>query len=78
MKWSQICAPLQVGGLVVRDLRSFNKALLGKWLWRYGLEREALWRSVVDAKYGSLWGGWSSKSGKGPYRVSVWKFIRKG
>uniref|UniRef100_A0A2N9FMM0 Reverse transcriptase domain-containing protein n=1 Tax=Fagus sylvatica TaxID=28930 RepID=A0A2N9FMM0_FAGSY len=78
VNWSQICAPLQVGGLAVRNLSSFNKALLGKWLWRYGLEREALWRLVVDAKYGSLWGGWCSKSGKGPYGVSVWKFIRKG
>jgi hypothetical protein len=78
VNWSQICAPLQDGGLAVRNLRSFNKALLGKWLWRYGLEREALWRLVVDAKYGSLWGGWCSKFGKGPYGVSVWKFIRKG
>jgi hypothetical protein len=78
VSWSQICAPLQDGGLAVRNLRSFNKALLGKWLWRYGLEREALWRLVVDAKYGSLWGGWCSKFGKGPYGVSVWKFIRKG
>uniref|UniRef100_A0A2N9J257 Reverse transcriptase domain-containing protein n=1 Tax=Fagus sylvatica TaxID=28930 RepID=A0A2N9J257_FAGSY len=78
VNWSQICAPLRHGGLAVRDLKSFNKALLGKWLWRYGSEREALWRLVVDAKYGSLWGGWSSKSGRGPYGVSVWKFIRKG
>ena len=29
-------------------------------------------------KYGSLWGGWCSKFGKGPYGVSVWKFILKG
>uniref|UniRef100_A0A2N9F0T2 Reverse transcriptase domain-containing protein n=1 Tax=Fagus sylvatica TaxID=28930 RepID=A0A2N9F0T2_FAGSY len=77
VNWSQICAPLRYGGLAVWDLRSFNKALLGKWLWRYGSEREALWRLVVDAKYGSLWGGWSSNSGRAPYGVSVWKFIRK-
>ena len=78
VKWSQICCPIQSGGLAIRDLRSFNKALLGKWLWRYGLERDALWRLVVDAKYGSLWGGWCSELGKGPYGVSVWKFIRRG
>uniref|UniRef100_A0A2N9FRU0 B box-type domain-containing protein n=1 Tax=Fagus sylvatica TaxID=28930 RepID=A0A2N9FRU0_FAGSY len=64
---SKICAPLHHGGLVVQDLRSFNKALLGKWLWWYDSEREALWRLVVDAKYGSLWGDWCSKSGRGPY-----------
>ena len=49
---------LQSGGLAIRDLRSFNKALLGTWLWWYGSERDALWRLVVDAKYESLWGGW--------------------
>ena len=32
----------------------FNQALLGKWLWRYALEREALWRRVIDNKYGSI------------------------
>uniref|UniRef100_A0A2N9IHU7 Reverse transcriptase domain-containing protein n=1 Tax=Fagus sylvatica TaxID=28930 RepID=A0A2N9IHU7_FAGSY len=78
VNWSQICTPLRTGGLAIRNLRSFNKALLGKWLWRYGLEREALWTLVVDAKYGSLWGGWCSKSGTGSYGVSVWKFIRRG
>uniref|UniRef100_A0A2N9HJW1 Reverse transcriptase domain-containing protein n=1 Tax=Fagus sylvatica TaxID=28930 RepID=A0A2N9HJW1_FAGSY len=77
VKWSQICVPLRFGGLAVRDIRCFNKALLGKWLWRYGMDREAMWRSVVEAKYGSLWGGWCSKSGKGPHGVSVWKFIRQ-
>jgi hypothetical protein len=36
----------------------FNKALMGKWLWRYALERDALWRKVVDSKYVSMGGGW--------------------
>jgi hypothetical protein len=78
VKWSQICCPFQSGGLAIQDLRRFNKALLGKWLWQYGSERDALWRLVVDAKYGSLWGGWCSKVDKGPYGVSVWKYIRRG
>uniref|UniRef100_A0A2N9IUQ9 Reverse transcriptase zinc-binding domain-containing protein n=1 Tax=Fagus sylvatica TaxID=28930 RepID=A0A2N9IUQ9_FAGSY len=30
---------------------------------------------VVDAKYGSLWGGWCSTIGRGPYGVSLWKAI---
>jgi hypothetical protein len=32
----------------------------------------------VEAKYGSLWGGWCSDVGRGPYVVSLWKFIRRG
>jgi hypothetical protein len=55
IKWSKVCSPLLAGGLSLRKLVDFNYALLGKWLWRYGHEREAWWR-VVEAKYGSMWG----------------------
>uniref|UniRef100_A0A2N9IJE2 Reverse transcriptase zinc-binding domain-containing protein n=1 Tax=Fagus sylvatica TaxID=28930 RepID=A0A2N9IJE2_FAGSY len=64
-------------GLGVKNLRRFNQALLGKWLWRYGTDREALWRQVVEAKYGGMWGGWCSDVGRGPYGVSLWKYIRR-
>jgi len=37
----------------------FNRALLGKW--RFAMEMDALWRKVVDIKYGSMRGGWCSK-----------------
>jgi hypothetical protein len=64
--------------LAVRNLKLFNEALLGKWLWRYGLEREALWRRVVDGKYSSLESGWSTAVPHGPHGVSLWKNIRGG
>uniref|UniRef100_A0A2N9EA88 Importin N-terminal domain-containing protein n=1 Tax=Fagus sylvatica TaxID=28930 RepID=A0A2N9EA88_FAGSY len=54
VKWSKICTPYNQGGLAVKNLRLFNEALLGKWLWRFGVEREALWRQVIVGKYGSL------------------------
>ena len=65
----------QYGGLGIRNVVGFNKALLGKWLW--SKESEALWRKVIDAKYGSMW-GWCSKMPRGPYGVSLWKSIRAG
>uniref|UniRef100_A0A2N9I2D6 Reverse transcriptase domain-containing protein n=1 Tax=Fagus sylvatica TaxID=28930 RepID=A0A2N9I2D6_FAGSY len=77
VSWATICEPICNGGLVIRNLRRFNQALLGKWLWRYGLERDALWRRVVEAKYGSLRGGWCSKEVRGSYGLSLWKTIRK-
>lgn len=43
-------------GFYIWDLVIFSKSLLGKWLWRYALEKDALWRRVVDTKYGSMWG----------------------
>jgi hypothetical protein len=57
ISWSTVCSPISEGGLGIRNLRIFNQALLGKWLWCFAHEREALWRSVVDAKYGSSWVG---------------------
>ena len=38
MNWSQVCQPLQSSGLGIRNLRLFNRALLGKWLWRFGMK----------------------------------------
>ena len=73
-----MCTPLSSGGLGIRNLRTFNVALLGKWLWRFGQERDALWRQVIEVKYGCDWGGWCSSSFFGPYGISLWKNIRRG
>ncbi|KAL4348556.1 hypothetical protein GQ457_17G007420 [Hibiscus cannabinus] len=52
VKWETVCKPKIRGGLGLWDLRLKNRALLNKWIWRYGEEKESLWRKVVDAKYG--------------------------
>jgi hypothetical protein len=78
VKWSKVCSPISAGGLGLRKLVDFNRALLGKWLWCYGHEREAWWRVVVEAKYGSLWGGWCTCPHTGASGVSLWKNIRLG
>ena len=56
----QTCAlPISIanGGLGIRKLTTFIKALLGKWLWRFGKEEDRLWRRVVASKYGVDLGG---------------------
>jgi hypothetical protein len=78
LNWAKVCVPIEKGGLGVKNLRLFNQSLLGKWLWRYGKERDAFWRQVVEVKYGSLWGGWCSKHCRGAYGVGLWKGIRRG
>ena len=52
-----MCAPLENGGLGVRKLTTFNKALLGKWLWQFGIEETRLWRRVVALKFGEEYCG---------------------
>jgi len=32
--WKKVCEPREVGGLGIIDFRTFNSALLGKWIWR--------------------------------------------
>uniref|UniRef100_A0A2N9HBH8 Reverse transcriptase zinc-binding domain-containing protein n=1 Tax=Fagus sylvatica TaxID=28930 RepID=A0A2N9HBH8_FAGSY len=76
VKWDMVCSPYSHGGLAIKNLRRFNEALLGKWLWRFGVEREAFWRKIIMVKYGSLEGGWVSKVPSGPHGVGLWKSIR--
>ena len=58
LNWATVCSPIASGGLGIRKVRLFNEALLGKWLWRFGMERATLWRQVIEVKYDSEWGGW--------------------
>jgi hypothetical protein len=77
VNWPKVCLPVREGGLGIRNLRCFNRALLGKWLWRYASEPEACWRRVVEAKYGSERGGWWSRDRASPHGMGFWKSISK-
>ena len=60
MGWDKVCTPKGNGGLGIRKLTTFNKALLGKWLWRFGAEETRLWRRVV-----AVWGRGDSSLAEG-------------
>jgi hypothetical protein len=78
VNWLKVCTPISEGGLGFRKLLMFNRALLGKWLWRFVIERDAWRRVAVDFKFSSLWGGWCSLEPVGAFGVGLWKNIRKG
>lgn len=40
--WEIVARPKDLGGLGIRNLKLRNKALLGKWWWRFHLEENAL------------------------------------
>ena len=52
VKWNKCCSSKQKGGLGIKNIETFNHALVGKWLWRLLNENEALWVRVLDSKYG--------------------------
>ena len=48
--------PKEKGGLGIKDIDTFNLALLGKWKWNLMQEKGEIWTRVLESKYG----GWRS------------------
>ncbi|XP_075474412.1 uncharacterized protein LOC142505350 [Primulina tabacum] len=66
--WSSLCKPLADGGLGLKDLRSWNRALLAKTLWNIHSKKDSLWIKWVNHIYscfGGVW-SWSSKHDDSP------------
>ena len=61
------------GGFGVRNLKIHNNNLLTKWLWRYNLEDQALWKELIQHKYGQE-DQWWSKEVTETY-VGVWRIM---
>ena len=76
--WNKVCTPKDKGDLGLQSLVLFNKVLLGKWLWRFGLEVHNLWRRVLVVKYGTELGGWCTNPIRGTYSCGLWKGIMSG
>ena len=76
MKWVMVCLDKRDGGWGVRSFVMLNKALLGKWSWRF-LMIETLWRKVDCGKFGEESGGWCLRDFRGAYGICIWKEIRK-
>lgn len=72
------CKDKKHRGLGLRCLEALNRALLGKWLWRFPLEGESLWRKIILGKFWEVEGGWITRGVRESYAISLWKDIRKG
>ncbi|RVW44650.1 Uridine-cytidine kinase C [Vitis vinifera] len=77
VRWEVVCADKDKGGLGLRKITLLNKALLGKWIWRFACAKEELWKKVLEAKYGKEELGWRTRKANGAFGVGVWKEILK-
>nr|KYP40876.1 Putative ribonuclease H protein At1g65750 family [Cajanus cajan] len=54
VKWETVCKSKDEGGLGIKDVRLFNWALLGKWVWRCMLYPSTMWAKVLQGRYGRI------------------------
>jgi hypothetical protein len=73
VKWDVICLPKDQGGLGVKNLTLFNKALLSKWKWRFLTNDTAVWSELLRFRYGhlptQLWAGTALSTAA---KYSIW------
>ncbi|KAM7513904.1 hypothetical protein LguiA_003487 [Lonicera macranthoides] len=78
INWDIVSKAKNKGGLGIGNLVNRNKALFGKWLWRFPRSQNSLWYSIIRSKYGLSDNGWDSKVvSSGTYR-NPWKYISHG
>jgi len=51
VRWENVCKSKEEGGLGVKDIKKFNRALLAKWKWRMMSEEEGKWKEILVSKY---------------------------
>ena len=64
------------GGLGICNLSIIDKALLGKWNWRFATQKGSHMETNYNRECGEEDGGWYSRGVRGGYVVGVWKAIR--
>lgn len=63
-------------GLEIRNVRHHKQELLAKWLWRFEMERDSLWRSVVVARFWKH-SVWESNEVRARHGCEIWESILK-
>nr|GEV95530.1 RNA-directed DNA polymerase, eukaryota [Tanacetum cinerariifolium] len=74
VRWNNVLASKEKGGLGVSSLFTLNRALLFKWVWRFFTQKETLWARVISAIHG-VDGGFGSAKKSG--QAYIWYSIIK-
>lgn len=51
MTWKKVSRGKAKGGLGIKSFHLLNKALLGKWIWRFAGTGKWVWRFAVTGKW---------------------------
>ena len=76
MNWNLVRLGKKEGDLGIRNLVILNKALLGKWCWRFATKRESLWKQIIIGKHRAEEEEWCSREVRESYGVGEWKAIK--
>ncbi|GJT03878.1 RNA-directed DNA polymerase, eukaryota [Tanacetum coccineum] len=69
VRWKNVMASKESGGLGVSSLFALNRALMFKWVWRFKSQQNSLWFRVIKALHGN--GGKIGMKSKASY-PSLW------
>lgn len=58
--WEHVYKPKDRGGLGIGNICLRNRALLGKWWWRFYAESDTVWKKIIVSKYGMQENGWDA------------------
>ncbi|RVW86416.1 Transposon TX1 uncharacterized 149 kDa protein [Vitis vinifera] len=75
-QWEKVCVSKEKGGLGLRRIVQLNKALLGKWVWRFARAKDEMWKRVLVAKYGQEEFGWRTKKANRAFGVLEGHLVR--
>ncbi|KAE8721931.1 pentatricopeptide repeat-containing protein [Hibiscus syriacus] len=51
VNWTKVCSDKSVGGLGAMNISLMNRALLGRWSWRFANDKDSVWKKVICCKY---------------------------
>ena len=75
IRWEKVCLPKERGGLGIKDINTFNMALLGKWKWHLLQNQGELWAKVLESRYGG-WRGLEDEA-RAANESTWWRDLKK-
>ncbi|RVW66741.1 hypothetical protein CK203_063541 [Vitis vinifera] len=77
VSWEKVCVEQREGGTWLEEIVQLNKALLGKWVWRFACAKDEMWNVFLWRNTGKRILGGRTKKANGAFGGWLWKEIMK-